>query len=360
MAFTHPIQKDSKTPAHIQVKNRILGMITDGVLHPGDKLPAEPDLAVDLGVSRMTANKAILALATEGWLVREKGRGTFVSARAERQILGRVAICIPVEPGPALDDHYFGTLYWSIQGSLMNRNVPVDVVRLTSDVKDIANSCSGVIAINAHEDSLEDLVALVRQGVPVVLLGASWGDFGFTYVDSDNLLGSSLAVNHLADLGHKRIAFIGGCPEASNTVDRVRGFQTAMKGRSLTVVDELVTKSGVEFTPADVAHIRNLLTSPNPPTAVYVGGAKLAMQVIGIAKQNSISIPEQLSLVAYDDPEFLKLQYPAVTTIRQPLEAMAEEACNLLIDRMRTADPRPMRLILDPTLEDRGTTCSIA
>jgi DNA-binding LacI/PurR family transcriptional regulator len=350
------IDKAASVPAHVQVRDRLLDLIQNGDLVPGQKLPPEPDIATMLGVSRMTANKSILALVADGYLVREKGRGTFVSQRLAPG-LTRCAVAIREDPSGALEDYYFGALYWGVHSTLAAQGVGVEVVRLNSGLGDSPTKDTGLIAINPSEESLDELLAYARGGAPVVILGASWSDYGLSTVDSDNLLGAALAVNHLADLGHRRILFLGACPQDSNTVDRVRGFQTAMKARLLPVGEEslLVVDEALGFDAAIEEDLFRRIAQPDGPTAVFAAGSRLAMQLLAGAQKRGLSVPQDLSIVGYDDPDFLSLAYPPITTVRQPLSDMAAAACAVLLGRLETRDPRPAKRLLDPELIVRGT-----
>lgn len=358
--FSKRINRETTIPAHTQVRTEILDLIREGILRVGEKLPPEPEIAQRLGVSRMTANKAILALVGEGLLTREKGRGTFVTEGRPAK-LQRCIVAIPEDLSTALDNYYFGALYWAVHSELQGRGVTVGVERLSSSISDqvTGGPDCGFIVISPAESSLDDLLAFSRQGSPLVILGASWGDYGFNLVDSDNFLGSALAVNHLADLGHRRILFIGAAPDSSNTVDRVRGFRLAMKGRQIPLQDGDVWvidhTEGLDTAAENI--LSALLVKEHRPTAIVAAGPVLAMQVLSVAQKCGLNIPEDLSIVGYDDPTFLKLAYPPITTIRQPLATMARSACNLLLNRLESRDPRAAKEVLDPELIIRSTTC---
>jgi len=354
--FGQPIDRSAAMPAHTQVKDRILDLIRSGTLRQGERLPGEPELATMLGVSRMTANKAILALVGDGWLAREKGRGTFVAREAEPVATRRCAVVIPEDPARALDTHYFGGLYWPIHTALERHGIRTDVLRLTANLE--AQEAEALIAINPPKEAIEELLRFQLVNGPVVVVGAAWEHYGLSVVDSDNLLGAAVAVNHLAELGHERVIFLGACPDTSNTIDRVRGFRTAMKSRGLRCEDDdiLLAPTAFGFNEEIEAELSRRLTGANAPTAVFAAGAFLALQTQGLAHRLGLTVPERLSVIGYDDPEYLRIAYPAISTVRQPLAEMAEVACDLVVAQLRSGDPRPERRLLDPTLIIRGST----
>jgi DNA-binding LacI/PurR family transcriptional regulator len=344
-------------PAHIQVRDRILGQIRSGSLPLGSKLPSEPELARDLGVSRMTANKSIAQLVNEGWLLRERGRGTFVARDGETKAGAKVVLFLPVDTTYALDDFYFSALYWGLHDVFAEHQLVLELAhhhhRLqTSQTQEP----SAYVGVGLTQTAAEAL-AKTAGDRPVVLLGCSWRIPGVATVDSDNLLGGSVAARHLVSLGHRRVLMLGAIPEASNTVDRLRGFAVGMKSSDMPFHDsQVLMLPDVEVTEDVLAKITQELRSATPATAIFAAGAKIAFQLTGHLQRLGFRCPQDVSVVAYDDPEFLRLSYPAVTTIRQPLADMAREAAEIVLTRLDTGEGEPPRRILDPTLILRGTT----
>ncbi len=356
-ALFRPLPRHSRRPAHALVRDRLLACIQEGALKEGDRLPPEPDIAARLGVSRMTANRAILSLVSDGWLHREKGKGTFVAKAAGTPAL-RVAIGIPEDPVAALDDHYFGALYWKLRAEFARRSIGVEAIPLRGGLAKAAQLAGGLglVAVSPSKAVLPELRRIADSGAPVVLLGSFWDDDALGAVDSDNILGATLAANHLADLGHRNILFLGACPGDSNTRDRVRGFQTALKARGIDPGVPIMMPAVEPFSPETVQALTARLTGEDRPTAVFAAGASLAVQLLGLAHNLGLSVPESLSVVGYDDPAFLSMAYPPITTVRQPLAEMAAAACDMVAGRLGGGEPAADRRMLDPELILRSTT----
>ena len=169
-------------------------------------------------------------------------------------------------------------------------------------------------------------------------------------------------MNHLLDRGHKRLLFVGACPGDANTRDRIRGFRLATAARGV-LTDESHLIVAPEAEGLDQPHLAALierLRSPERPTAIFAAGARLALQVVGAARNLGLSVPEDLSVVGYDDPDFLALAYPSMTTVRQPLAEMAAKAVELMFDAARTGDPRPRQEVLAPDLVVRESTAHLS
>ena len=355
-----PIDRLSNIPAHTQVKRRILDALLGESLKVGAVLPSEVEIANQLAVSRMTANKAILSLTAEGWLTREKGRGTFVAERPSR-VLGRCVILMrPMALAGAVDDYYHGSLYWGIRNYFQALDIRVDIAPMDPGFAEHFRDATDtvLIAMNPDPRSASELSAMGRAGKSVAILGSSWEGGHVNTIDSDNLLGAALAVNHLVDYGHRRIAFVGAGLEDSNTIDRLRGFRVALKGRLLGLNENDVilgkNTSGLDD-PTVESFIQNL-RSPDRFTAVFAAGPHLAMQILGIAQREGISVPAELSIVSYDDAAFLRMTNPPLTTVAQPLEAMAVKACEVVMQVRNFTQIGSQQVIMDPALVVRDST----
>lgn len=352
------IDKSATLPVHLQVRQRLLEVVSSMSLKPGDAIPSEVDIANALGVSRMTVNKAILGLVSEGWLVREKGRGTFLA----EPLQAGIARCLVLVKQAALvglrDDYYYGALYWGIREFFSDTDVRVDIAGLADGSQAAVSANAVVIGINPDESEAQLLAQLSDRGTPVVALGSSWESASLNAVDSDNILGAAQAVNHLVDLGHKKIAFVGAWRRDSNTVDRLKGFRFAMKARGLHPSEdlEIVGSEAGGLAPEDVEHLEEVLTGSDPVTAVVAAGPHLGMYVLGVASKLGIPVPASLSVVAYDDPRFISMTHPPLTTVRQPLEEMAFAACQIVTNSTGHPAGENSRVVLEPTLIIRQST----
>ena len=308
----------------------------------------------------MTVNKAILGLVAEGWLVREKGRGTFLVEPLRSVPTRCLLLTKQAATAGFQDDYYYGTLYWKIREFFLGHDIQIDIASMdTHGIERLSESSDALyIALNPDQHSAHKLSELGKSGTPVVILGSSWEGGHVDTVDSDNSLGSAMAVNHLLDLGHKRIAFVCALIEDSNTVDRIKGFRFALKARRLEVRDEdiIVCSNTGQISSVDEERLVRGLSEKLPITAVVAAGPHLALSVLGLATRLGISVPDSLSVVAYDDPKFISMTHPPLTTVRQPLDEMAAKACQIALNRQK--DPRIdfQQVILDPSLVIRSST----
>jgi LacI family transcriptional regulator len=166
------------------------------------------------------------------------------------------------------------------------------------------------------------LRALTRAGLPLVVLDPLHQPRSeVNSVGSTNFAGGLAATQHLLSLGHRRIAYLGGPAMAASNQARVHGYQAAMEAEKVPVLRSYV-RSG-EFTyRAGLLGAAALLDLGKPPTAVFEGNDEIALGVIETARTRGIRVPEDLSVVGFDDTRLAETAAPPLTTVRQPLREM--------------------------------------
>ena len=148
-------------------------------------------------------------------------------------------------------------------------------------------------------------------------------------VQVDNRLGARLASEHLLALGHRRIAHITGPRGWVATEDRRRGYYAALASAGILPEPTLEIDSIPEIVPGREAAAR-LLALPERPTAIFAFNDNIAIGVIQAARARGLRVPEDLSIVGFDDIEHATIVSPELTTVRQPLAEMGRTAVSLL------------------------------
>lgn len=174
-------------------------------------------------------------------------------------------------------------------------------------------------------------------------------------VQADNWTGSVIATRHLLELGHKRIGIITGPDEMLCSRARLDGYSAVLAERGIPTSPELIAE-GDFTTPGGYEGAMALLEDEhNRPTAIFAGSDLQAMGVYEAARQLKIRIPEDLSVIGFDDIQTSAYMGPALTTVRQPLQDMASTATRMIID---TTEGRTIqkRVILSTSLVVRDST----
>lgn len=210
------------------------------------------------------------------------------------------------------------------------------IERLTSRGTDGVVLVVSELAPNARDE-------LSRLQVPVVLIDPVGTDTeSFVTVAATDWAGGRDATEHLLNLGHTRIGFITGPLRLECHQDRLDGYFSAL-GRARVGTDSSLVREGNSLTTGGLKFGGELLDLPDRPTAIISGSDEQAYGVYLAARERGLRIPEDLSVVGFDDVDLCQWVTPQLTTVRQPLEGMASEATRLLIALARgeaIANPR--------------------
>ncbi|WP_125777942.1 LacI family DNA-binding transcriptional regulator [Antribacter gilvus] len=197
------------------------------------------------------------------------------------------------------------------------------------------------------------VVAPVHDGVPVVAIDPHTGPSGAPTVDSDSLEGARTATEYLIGLGHTRIAYLGGRPDLESARLRELGFREAMSAHGLAVDPDLVRVGGYRPDRAD-APAHELLDREDRPTAVFAANDLSAIRMIEVAHEMGLRVPQDLSVIGYDNVPESATCTPPLTTIAQPLHQMGAEALRMLIDLLDGSE-REQHLRLPTSLVERAS-----
>ncbi|PSK99957.1 LacI family transcriptional regulator [Murinocardiopsis flavida] len=200
---------------------------------------------------------------------------------------------------------------------------------------------------------------LTARGIPCVVVDPTGdpGDDGIPSIGSANWSGGLAATRHLIELGHERIGVIGGPRDVLCSRARIDGYRAALETAGLDVVPELI-REGDFHVEGGRDNGRELLRMDHPPTAVFAGSDLQAMGVYEAARELGVRIPEELSVVGFDDLPVARWVGPPLTTVRQPLTEMAEEATRLALSLSRGERPANLRLDLATDLVVRQSTAA--
>lgn len=199
-------------------------------------------------------------------------------------------------------------------------------------------------------------VSEITEGdIPIVATSAYAATLGVPTVRTDDDYGVTLAVQHLIDLGHTRIAHLAGTLTQVDGMVRHTAFHRVMSLHHLAVEEEYVLETGFDAVNAH-ADATRLLKLPTPPTAIFAATDYIAYWSIQAARDLGIDVPGQLSVVGYDDSPVALDSRPQITTIRQPLEEIGSVAANLLLEIISGRAVEPNTHSLPPELVVRHST----
>ena len=195
----------------------------------------------------------------------------------------------------------------------------------------------GVIVVTSSL-SPEQFAAFQAAGVPLVVIDPVDVADGVPSVGATNWVGGLTATEHLIALGHRRIAVLGGRPDTLCARARVHGYHAALEAAGIPPDDRLVRYGDFEFELA-YRSTSDLLDLDDPPTGIFATSDTQAFGVVEAARVRGLRVPQDLSVVGFDDLSISRWAAPPLTTVRQPMAAMGQVACQALL---RLADGEPL------------------
>ena len=209
------------------------------------------------------------------------------------------------------------------------------------------------------EESSAELEAALSDSRPFVVIDPLLPlDTRIPCVSADHRSGADQAMAHLLALGHRRIGAITGPPGWAATEDRRDGYHDALAAAGIDDDPTLVVASDFEFAPG-IAAAAALMDVSEPPTAIFAFNDAIALGALVAADQRGIRVPEDVSIVGYDDIKYATIVSPPLTTVRQPLAEIGRTGVNLLIRLIEGERPQSVRIELPVRLVVRGSTAPV-
>jgi LacI family transcriptional regulator len=202
-------------------------------------------------------------------------------------------------------------------------------------------------------------VVNVGTEVPVVAIDPHTGPADLPTVECDSYGGALQATRHLIDLGHSRIGFIAGRRDLRSSIARDAGYRRALTDAGIPVDPALVGSGSYRQDAVRIAAL-DMLRRGDRPTAIFAANDISALEIIRVADELGLRVPQDLSVIGFDDvPEASKAS-PALSTVRQPMQQLGAEAARLLLTLMRGETPPATHVTLATRLIARGTTARLA
>jgi LacI family transcriptional regulator len=205
-------------------------------------------------------------------------------------------------------------------------------------------------------DRLDPEVAkLLDAEIPLIGVDLDVTGATATYVASDNVGGARLAVRHLHELGHRRIATIAGPRDSKPGIDRLLGFHAELQALGIEPSPEYEL-TGDWYSESGEQAMKALLALPEPPTAVFAAADLMAVGAMKVAREAGLGVPEDLAVVGFDDIQLASLIEPALTTIRQDKVGLGRAAAWALLKQIENPELTSAALTLPVELVVRASS----
>ncbi|BCM92031.1 HTH-type transcriptional repressor CytR [Abditibacteriota bacterium] len=186
---------------------------------------------------------------------------------------------------------------------------------------------------------------LEAMGLPLVEIGSRHSHY---QVHADNFGGAGLAAKHLIELGHRRIGYFQSTDQRVSIKNRLDGFMTVLREAGIPPEHTPVVEGGDEF--------QALLRSPQRPTAFFCSTDRMALLAYNYLREAGLRVPEEISVVGFDNSIVSEVVWPPLTSVDNPLTAMAEAAISLLVSQLEKREIPSPQLMIETHLEVRGST----
>jgi len=302
-------------------------------------------------VSESTRNRVMEVVLRLGFVANMQARSL---AGGRSQIIALIV--------PNLDNSYVGTIMQGIDRELVLANY--DLMLYTSHWhRDNESFYVNVLARGLPEGLL--LVAplvpgtylgeLRERNIPYVLIDQADATESSCVVDATNWQGAYEATRYLSQLGHTRIVFITGALNVQSAVDRLAGYKAALVGSDILIRDELIIEGDYQQQTGYRNAKSLLLGVLPPPTAIFASNDISAFGAMEAARECGLRIPDDISIIGFDDIPQASIVYPKLTTVRQPLEQMGQVAVKMLLEQIKDKSHPPQRVTLQTQLVIRDS-----
>ena len=247
---------------------------------------------------------------------------------------------------PEIGNPYFGAIADHVVEAVERRGLMVllcstrsQAAKESSYIDLLASGAiDGMIYLGSFRTN-ERLATAIRGGLPVVVVDEPIAGLPDVHtVVMDDYAGGYQAASYLVALGHRRIAFVSGPAELGSVAERRRGYCDALVKGGIDP-DEQLNLPGHFTEQFGMSALSRLLAAGQPPTAAFVASDYIALGMLSAAETHGIRVPGDLSVVGFDDIRFSQYVRPRLTTIRSPLERLAQIAVELLFDRLASTEP---------------------
>ncbi|MBD7911628.1 GntR family transcriptional regulator [Clostridium cibarium] len=355
-----------------EVEESIIDWAKTGRYKPHEKIPTESELMEIFKVSRHTIRKAIGDLVSLQYVYRIQGSGIYLSNWTENSTniidTKNVAVLTTHISNYIFPDIIRGmedTLYsesYSLLLSSTNNNVMFE----NSNLKNLlAHKIDGLIlepTKSAYQSqNIGYLNNIIDKNIPFVMINACYAGLDSPSLRVDDFKGGKLATNHLISLGHTNLMGIFKVDD-SQGINRMNGFISECQENNIAPIPgQILTYLSEEITTSLPPKIEYALKSVKKPTGIFCYNDEIAFMVLTIAEKLNLRVPEDLSIVGFDDSHLAVVMNPNLTSITHPKEQMGKDAANLIIKLINNNNKfEPTDSILyDPELVVRNSTCEI-
>ncbi|MFQ5603006.1 MAG: GntR family transcriptional regulator [bacterium] len=360
------IDKNSPIPQYFQLQTWLIEQIEKGVIKPNEKIPTEEELVQMTGLARATIRQAVQNLVNLGYLSRQRRLGTFVINREEnREKQTIVGVLVPdIRSGYAPElARGAGDEAAKNKHSLILCNTDDSYVRADFHAERlIEHHVSGVIFVptaSTDDQNRTILEKFTRNNIQVVIADREIPQTQSDFVTTNNFDGGYEVTDYLIRNGHRKIAVV--LSRLYNTeAKRLAGYKYALEKHGIPIDSSIVIADKTPYVEKHFREsVRTILRKAGDITAVFTGNDRIAYLFYSEAHEMGLSIPDDISLVGYDDLPFINSHPTALTTMHQPIYEMGQESMKLIMARIKGESIAPQKIVLKSHLVERSSVLQL-
>lgn len=369
---------DDKKSLYSQIVEYLIDMIKNKEVLPGDKLPTELELMEKFNVSRITAKRALEELKNKGLIYRKKGQGSFLNnsylnEKSNPQKI--VSMIIPHETSTGRFIDYIrgaADYLYSIGYFLSVNCTDGDEAKERDFLINMSKmGVSGIIYYPTNGMKNFDIISVLYMNkFPIVLLDKYFSSLPLSYSVSDNFQGGYKACMHLIELGHRNIAYMSSIniDKTSSVRDRFLGYCKALKESNIDIKVEFILGEFLNSLPYKSSedekskYIAKLLEKllDNDITAIIAENDYVAVDIMKAIELMNISIPNDISLIGFDNIPVLDQMNLPLTTMEQDFYEIGRKAAEIIYDIIEGKAKKQVKEITEVKLVKRKSTSNPA
>jgi DNA-binding LacI/PurR family transcriptional regulator len=357
------IDKNIRESFSSQLRRIIRSKIEIGELKHGQKIPSERELCVEYGISRTTVRNALLSLVNEGLIVRYSGSGSFVKKDADltqegRKKIGNIGFirCQHSISSHRITEDY---IYFDILNGIQQEIAKYDqhlifsyiIENDTNTESMIGSLLKKIDGIMLGEIRTQNFFEKIKHfPIPTILINPSIYYYDVDSIDTDNIIGAYKAVEYLIELGHKNIGIINGRITTRHASERFQGYRMALEKNGICFSEKNVTGNINWQRETGYNGMRQLLEKNPKITAVFAASDALAAGAIEAILDAGLNVPDNISIIGFDDMIIALHTKPPLTTMRVPRYEMGAYAVKRLIERINSQHLPVIKVLFTPEL----------
>lgn len=357
-----------KTIKYIEIFEYYRDKILSGEMKYGERLPTEQEMGEMFSVSRHTVRQSILELEKQGYIYREKSKGAFVDKLdKDKKSKSKMIIVITTY----VSEYIFPFLIKGIEEVLSKNGYDILLLSTNNEKEkereqlkklleyDVVGAIIEPTASALGNTNIDYYKEISKNNIPYLMINAAYDKEKQSYVSIDDEKGGYKICKYLIQLGHKKIAGLFKEDDIQG-IERKKGYLKALEENNIEVDSTIIGKFKTFEEDFYVdGFTKSLLSKNDRPTAIFCYNDRVAMKVIKVAKELGIRIPEDLSVVGYDNDETISNALDSgITTISHPKEELGKKAAEMLLSLINKEQTKA-DYIFEPEIIVRNSTKSI-